>query len=27
LTDLTRKQRRLCRSDCCATRQSEADIS
>jgi hypothetical protein len=27
LTDLTRKQRRLRRSDCCATRQSEADNS
>jgi hypothetical protein len=27
LTDLTRRQRRLRRSDCCATRQSEADSS
>jgi hypothetical protein len=27
LTDLTGKQRRLPRSDCCATRQSEADSS
>jgi hypothetical protein len=27
LTDLTGKQRRLRRSDCCATRQSEADSS
>jgi hypothetical protein len=25
LADLTRKQRRLRRSDCCATRQGEAD--
>jgi hypothetical protein len=25
LTDLTGKQRRLCCSDCCATRQGEAD--
>jgi hypothetical protein len=27
LTDLTRKQRRLRRSNCCATRRSEADSS
>jgi hypothetical protein len=27
LTDLTGKQRRLHRSDCCATRQGEADSS
>jgi hypothetical protein len=27
LTGLTRGQRRLRRSDCCATRQSEADSS
>jgi hypothetical protein len=27
LTGLTRGQHRLCRSDCCATRQSEADSS
>jgi hypothetical protein len=27
LTDLTRRQSRLHRSDCCATRQSKADSS